>query len=81
MLSLWQDIELKVDILEWLSTCIESQPGVIELFLCIEFADAKAVGQKVMLFLFCDFYFNPIADICDSRLELEWCWADVNFCK
>lgn len=42
-----QDIELKVNILDWLSTCIETQPGVIEMFLDIQFGSKTSAGQNV----------------------------------
>ena len=42
-----QDVELKVSILEWFATCVETQPGVVEVLLNIDSIHNAASGQKV----------------------------------
>jgi len=51
-------VELKVAILEWFSTCVETQPGAIEVLLNIDIVHDSTSGHKVSFFfsfVFCFF--------------------------
>jgi nuclear pore complex protein Nup188 len=39
-----EDVDLKVVVLKWLATCVYTQPGVIEMFLNIQFVDGGKGG-------------------------------------
>jgi hypothetical protein len=72
LVCLLQDVELKVNILEWLSACIETQPGVVELFLNIEFDDDKNVGEKVR--------FRVRKELFSSIICFSACLVSCGFC-
>ena len=42
-----QDVELKVAILEWFATCVDTQPGVVEVLLNINTVQDSTSGHKV----------------------------------
>lgn len=46
LLSATESISLKVFTLEWLSICVQCQPGIIELFLNINLVKGKDDGQR-----------------------------------
>ena len=51
-----QDVELKISILEWFATCVETQPGVVEVLLNIDSIHNAASGQKVWLCFYPQFF-------------------------
>ena len=44
-----QNVKLKVVILEFIATAVETQPGLIELFLDLTFKDNKVCCREISL--------------------------------
>lgn len=81
-----EDMRIKVMILEFLTVAVETQPGLIELFLNLEVKDGSE-GSKVQYvtssvrhksvasFLVCD-YFELFRHFClVSGAVYMWCWS------
>lgn len=79
-----EDMRIKVMILEFLTVAVETQPGLIELFLNLEVKDGSEgskvssvcyIFKKKMSFFVLSLIFKPFRSFCSvNGAVYMWCW-------